>query len=57
MTEKDWINQFVLYLEQSGLPRRQAEKYREGGEFHEDAKRYIKDGVCPADACVKELLP
>lgn len=57
MTEQSWIEQFIAYLQQSGLPRPQTEKYRAGGEFYEDAKRYIQKGLCPADACVEELMP
>lgn len=55
MNKQSWIEQFVAYLKQIGLPAPQADKYREGGEFHEDALRYIAEGVCPADACVAEL--
>lgn len=50
-----WLSDFIQQLEQSGMPPRQAQRYR--GEFYDDAREYFDAGVLPGEAVEKELLP
>lgn len=49
-----WLKDFERYLKESGMPERQALKYR--GEFYNEAVAHFAAGRSAGDAAVMELL-
>ncbi len=54
MSFKEWLDEFVKYLIQSGIPEPQAKRYY--GIYKEEALKYFNDGVTPGDAVTMEIL-
>ena len=52
-TFETWLEEFIEILGDSGMPVRQAEKYRD--EYLEDARKYYKKRVDPLNAVYIEL--
>ena len=52
-TFETWLEEFIEALGDSGMPVRQAEKYRD--EHLEDAQRYFENKFNPLDAAFSEL--
>jgi hypothetical protein len=55
MSFDEWMEQFDQFMEQSGMPRPQIERYYR--EFNHDVRCYYEEGVSPGDAVTRELLP
>jgi hypothetical protein len=49
-----WLTEFEATLIQSGMPERQAMRFR--GDYFNDALAHFSAGESPSDAAVKQLL-